>query len=352
MPFERPTLPELITRIAADFKSRLDFASSALRRSLRYVLTRVIAGAVHMLHGHLEYLGRQIFADISDDEYLVRQASLYGLSKSAATYAEGSVLVTGDEGTPVLEGTILRRADGAEFTVTNDFEIDVGDEVEVTVRAVLAGDDANTDEDTVLTFESPVSGADAEVTVTEGGLTGGADEETTEALRTRLLQHLQNPPEGGAEEDYRTWALDVAGVTRVWVDPRADGAGTVTVRFMRDSDSGSAFPSAGEVTEVQDYIDTKRPVTADVTVLAPTAKTWNFTLQIIPDTADTRAAVQAELADLFLREGEPGETLYLSAVRTAIGSAEGITDFTLTIPSSNLTHAGGELPTVGSFTWT
>lgn len=350
MSFERPALTELVTRISADIKSRLSLVSPALRRSVRYVFARVLAGAVHMLHGHLEYLGRQLFADQSEDEYLVRQASLYGLSKSAATFATGTATATGTNSTVIPEGTVLRRADDVQYTTTAEATITSGT-AELSVTAALAGEDGNADADTVLTFESPVSGVDAETIVTEDGLTGGANQESTEALRTRLLQYLRNPPEGGAEEDYRTWALGVAGVTRVWVYPMVDGAGTVTVRFMRDGDAGSGFPSAGEVTEVQEYIDERRPVTADVTVVAPVEKEWDFELAVTPDTTAVREAVEAEILDLFLREGEPGETIKLWQVEDAINDAAGLTDYTLTAPAADLTHAAGELPSVGTFTW-
>lgn len=355
MPFERPTLPDLVTRISADIKSRLEFTSPALRRSVRSVYSRVLAGAVHMLHGHLEFLGRQLFADQSDDEYLVRQASLYGVSKNPATFAIGSVLIAGDDATIIPIGTILRRADGVEYETT--IEVAVGPpgaptgEAVLPISAVLAGVGGNADADTVLTFESPIAGVSAIATVDADALTGGADQETTEALRTRLLQYLRNPPEGGAEEDYRTWALDVAGVTRVWVYPRANGAGTVVVRFMRDNDSGSGFPSGGEVAAVQAALDELRPVTATVTAVAPVAKTWNFTIAVTPNTADVKAAVQAEIADLFLREGEPGETIKLWKVEDAINDAAGLTDYTLTSPAVDLTHAAGELPAIGTFTW-
>ena len=351
MPFERPTLPELVARISADLKSRLEFVSPALRRSVRYVYSRVFAGAVHMLHGHLEFLGRQLFPDQSEDTFLIRQALLYGLSKSPATFASGIVEFAGDPGAIIPDGAIIRRADGTEYAAVGDTEIGVGSFGEVSVAAVLAGAAGNAETTTALSLESPIAGIEATGVVTGGGLTGGADEESTEALRVRLLQYLRNPPEGGAEEDYRTWALGVAGVTRVWVYPRAEGAGTVVVRFMRDNDAGGGFPSDPEVEVLRDHIDALRPVTAAVSVLVPIPKTWNFTLEITPDTAAVRAAVQAEIVDLFLREGNPGETIKLWKVEDAINDATGLTDYTLTTPSADLTHAGGELPAVGTFTW-
>ena len=54
MSFERPTLPDLVSRIQTDFVSRLALTGAVLRRSVVTVLARVLAGAAHMLHGHLE----------------------------------------------------------------------------------------------------------------------------------------------------------------------------------------------------------------------------------------------------------------------------------------------------------
>lgn len=350
MAFDRPTLSALVDRIQADLISRLGGSGAALRRSIVAVLARVMAGAVHMLYGALDYLSRQLFADVADDAYLVRFASLYGLSKTAATFATGPITVTGTNGQDVNTGAVLRRPDGAEYTVDAGGTIS-GGTLALTVTAVLAGVDGNADAGTVLTFESPLPGVDAAATVAVGGLVNGADIEGTESLRTRLLERIRTAPQGGAASDYTGWALEVAGVTRVWVYPSQMGAGTVVVYFVRDDDVGSSIPSAGEVTAVQTYIDTVRPVTAAVTVAAPTAKTWNFTLSVVPNTTDVKAAVTAELTDLFRTEGEPGTTLPLSRVRTAIGIATGITDYTLTTPNADLTHAAGEIPVLGTITW-
>jgi uncharacterized phage protein gp47/JayE len=350
MAFARPTLADLVSRIQADLVSRLGGSGAPLRRSVVAVFSRVHAGAVHMLHGHLEYLSRQLFPDLSDDAYLVRQASLYGLSKSAATYATGTVSVPGEIGAVVPAGSVMRRPDGAEYTVDSEATVPGAGPATVSVTASLAGADYSLDEGATLSFESPIVDMDASGTV-DAGAVDGTDVESTESLRTRLLARLREAPQGGAENDYTLWALEVPGVTRVWVYPNQLGAGTVVVYFVRDDDVGSIIPSGGEVTAVQDYIDGVRPVTAAVTVAAPTAVTWNFTLEIVPDTADVRDAVEAELTDLFRTEGEPGVTLPLSRVRTAIGIATGLTDYTLTTPAADLTHSAGEIPVLGTITW-
>ncbi len=167
--------------------------------------------------------------------------------------------------------------------------------------------------------------------VATGDLVSGADQEDIEAFRTRFLERLLAPPHGGNATDYVAWAKEVAGVTRAWCYPLEGGAGTVTVRFVRDNDAG-LIPDSGEVAAVAAHIATVSPVTAVVTVAAPVADAVAFSLHIVPDTTATRAAVTAELADLLLRTASPAGTVPLSAIRTAIGTAAGITDYTLTTP--------------------
>lgn len=356
MAFARPTLNELVERVQADFVSRLPLNGSPLRRSLVHVLARVIAGMTHMLYGALEWLSRQLFADTSDDDYLVRQATLFGLSKVAATYAAAPVTFTGEDGSVIPEGSILVRSDGARYeTIEGDYTIS-GDNVDGLVRALEAGAVGSLAEAAVLSFEAPIAGVDATATVGAGG-EDGADQETTEALRARLRARMAEPPMGGSVADYIAWAKQIAGVTRVWPVPLALGAGTVVVRFVRDDDTPSIIPSAGEVSDVQDYIDSVKPAHAAVTVAAPIDSPTAFTIGVTPDTTEVKAAVTAQLDDLYRRVATPkdelgdGGTILLSQIRTAIGNAEGLTDYNLTVPSADVTSTTGELPSRGAISW-
>lgn len=349
MSFQRPTLSELVTRIRADFVSRLELTGAVLRRAVVLVLSRVIAGAAHMMHGHLEFLGRQLFPDQSDDAYLVRQAGLYGLSKIPPSFATVSVTLTGVDGSILPVNSLLVRSDGLEYSTESDATIASGTAT-VLVNAVASGAASNLDVGVSLSLETPVSGIDSAATVA-ATVADGADQESTEALRTRLLARLANPPQGGTVADYIAWAKQVAGVTRVWVTPRELGPGTVVVRFVRDNDPGP-IPDSGEVAAVQAELDAEAPAHAAVTAFAPVDAPLAFTLHIVPDNSTTRATVRAELADLILRKGEPGGTLLLSDLRTTIGTASGITDYTLTSPSADVVASTNELPSLGAITWT
>lgn len=352
MPFARPTLQELIDRIQSDLTTRLTLAGVVLRRSVVYVLARVQAAAAHLLHGHLEFLAKQLFPDTSEVEFLERHAGIFGLARLAATYATGTITVSGSNGTVIPAGTELQRADGVTYTV-NVLVTIAGGVATPTVTAALAGAAGNAAVGVLLTLASPISGANAQAPVAAGGLLGGADTETDDALRARLLTRLSEPPHGGNAADYITWAKEVAGVTRAWVYAQELGAGTVTVRFVRDGDGTGAaiIPDAGEVAAVQSYIDARRPVTASVTVVAPIADALPFTIHLVPDNANTRAAVQAELADLLDRDSSPGSTTLLSQIRVAVGLAAGVTDFAVTAPAADVTHLTGHMATMGAITW-
>jgi uncharacterized phage protein gp47/JayE len=97
-------------------------------------------------------------------------------------------------------------------------------------------------------------------------------------------------------------------------------------------------------------------VTADVTVFAPTPVKLDFTISLTPDTTAARAAVQAELEDLLLREAEPEDgdgsgTILVSHIREAISLAAGETDHALTAPAADVTLAAGEMSVMGTITW-
>ncbi|MBC3494370.1 baseplate J/gp47 family protein, partial [Pseudomonas taiwanensis] len=73
------------------------------------------------------------------------------------------------------------------------------------------------------------------------------------------------------------------------------GPGTVGVFFMRDEDD-NPVPGAGELAEVKAYIEERRPVTAEVYVLAPVIVPVVYQIRLDPDTTIVRNAVEAQLA--------------------------------------------------------
>lgn len=343
--FSRPGLRELIARTLADTQSRLS-AEELLRRNDPEVLARVLAGASHALHGHLDWIAEQVIYDTAEAEILDRWAGLFGVDRKPAEFASGTVNASGAGVVP--QGAVYRRSDGAEFEVTADSVVPGV----VPVRAIVAGAAGNTAAG-LLSLQTPIDGVVTAAAVV--GISNGSDVEDDASLRSRLRERLRAPAHGGSKDDYLQWALEVPGVTRAWVNPMELGSGTVTVRFVRDND-GSLIPDAAEVAAVQAYIDERRPVTAQAYVFAPVAVPLDFTIHLVPDTVQARAAVEASLEDLLAREAIPeggaGEgTILLSHIREAISVSAGESDHVLSAPAANVVHAVGQMAVMGGITW-
>lgn len=348
--YSRPALADLVQRVRTDVLSRLS-TDDLLRRADAEVYARVLGGVAHGLYGFIDWLSNQVIFDTAEVEFLERWCSIWGITRKAASAATGTVTFSVQVGSYIPSGTLLQALDGVQYQTTADATV-VSTSATAPVAAVVAAAAGNRAAGQTLNLVSPIVGVTPSATA--GLLSGGADVETDDALRSRLLSRIQNPPQGGAASDYVAWALQVSGVTRAWVSAQELGAGTVTVRFVRDNDGTGAaiIPDSSEVAAVQAYIDARRPVTAQLTVVAPTANPLNFTISgLSPNTSAVQAAIQTELQDLLLREAVPGGTILLSHIRAAISSATGENDFTLTSPSANVTNTTGQISTMGNITW-
>lgn len=350
MPFNRPKFSEINQRVKNDIELRLE-TGPLLRRSFLGYLADSFSAATHGLHGHLQWNYRQLFPDTADAENLARWASIWGINRKSATFATGSVTFTGVDGTSIPIGTVILRGDGQRYTTTASAVISSAAAV-VPVSAISAGEDQNTNASVKLTTESIISGIDSEVTVGSGGITGGLNDEQDDTLRERLLERIKNPPHGGSEYDYRFWALQVSGVTRAFVVPQWDGVGSVAVYVVDDNSATAPIPDSEVVTAAQTYLDTQRPVTADVSVFAPTAKNLNLTISIDPDNASVRSAVEKNLQDLITRKAVPGGSILISQIREAVSQAAGENDNSVTVPNADFTTAAGEIAVIGTISWT
>lgn len=349
MTFTRPTLSELIERGRADIESRLPGADTRLRHSLLDVLSRMHAGTASGLYGYLDFIARQIPFDTAEGEILARWASIWGVQRKPATSARGQVRFTGTNSTALPIGVELVRIDGTAFVSTESAAIDDG-EAFIFVEAVEGGPQTDTEAGSALTLSSALAGINAAATVQAPGLVGGSDEEGDADLLARFLQRVRQPPEGGSRSDYERWARELPEVTRAWVYPSWMGVGTVGVTYVLDGRE-DIFPTADDILEMEAHIDNLKPVTAELIVFAPVARPVDMLIRIAPSTEATRAAVLAELADLFVRDAEPGGLLRISRIREAISLAQGEAYHDLELPSEDPVAGPGEMLTLGEVTW-
>lgn len=357
MPFDRPSPSQILERIQAEMDVAIPGGFSRLRQSVEGIISRVLAMAVHELYGFLSWMFKQVFVTTAEAEYLeFNHGGTWGISRKPATPATGTVQFTGVAGSVIPAGTVLKRGDNEQYTVDSEVAF-TSTTANVEVTASTAGQNGNSVVGTKLSLASPVFGVQTEGTVQNdgsgSGLSGGTEIESDDDLRSRILERIQKPPQGGSESDYVRWMKEVSGVTRAWAYPNQLGLGTVVGIFVMDNKSGTIIPSAGEVGDVQDYIDDpeRKPATADVTIVAPTAVPMNLEIHISPSTAAIKAAIEEELKDLIQREAIPGGTLYKSRINEAISVAKGEFDHILITPSANVVRSFGEITTLGTITW-
>jgi uncharacterized phage protein gp47/JayE len=347
MPFEVPTLPALVQRANEDLaRAGID---GVLRRSDSAVLARVRSGGVFGLYGLLAWQARQILPDTCDEDMLARWANLKGVLRTPATASAGAIDVVGADGVIVPENMIWQTRGGLQVVVTQDTVIASG-QASVPVQALLVGQAGNLSESVQVTAISPVAGVTDRATVAAGGLVGGTDQEPLENWRQRVVRAFRIQPHGGDLEDYVTWALEVPGVTRAWARGSWFGPGTVGVFVVRDNDE-NIVPDAPELAAVLDHIESKRPVTAEVQVLAPTLLTIDYQVRLDPDTEAVRGKVVQALQELFLSEADLGGRLYWSHMTAAISNVPGELDHTLSQPSADVVPQPHELPVLGDITW-
>lgn len=340
MAFERPTIQELIARVQSDAESRL--GQKAMRWTLVPVLSRVIAGVSHTLHGHINFILRQIFSSTAEGAYLERRASEYGIYRKAASYPTGVVTFVGLGVVP--EGTLLQTGDGAVYVTTAD-----SSDGEAPIKASAAGASGNADAGMELTLISPVEGVQS--TCTAGELTGGADAEDDEALRERLLFRQKSPPKAGTKQDYVKWALEVPGVTRAWCFPKEMGQGHVTVRFMTDGMTENGIPNARMIKTVQEYIEAEMPVTTVLHVVAPIPKKLDMTVDILPDTERLRQQVEGAIAQTIIAESSPSGAILLTSLDRAIASISDLKSYRIQVPADDVACSTGEIFVPGKITF-
>jgi len=326
MPFRRPTLNDLIAR------ARSELGPQALRRNVEDVLARVLGGAFHGLHGHVDWYGRQAMPDRCGEGQLSRWARMLLMDpRDAGAKASGYVYLPTSEVVTLPAGTRVRDDLGHRYEVTFTTGPYSG-AVLVPVQALEVGSDQNLPEGEPVYLVDDVAGVDTGTSAAE--FSGGRDIETASQFKRRVLSRLARQPRGGAPGDYAALALE-GGAELAWEAVERSGPGTVDVyvaKFDLDSYWGTTTPGAEELEAIREYVIERAPITVEVNVTTPGGNLVVVEAEITPDTAEVREQVENELRALFVREIDEGGTIPLSRISEAIQLAEGLTSHVLTAP--------------------
>lgn len=376
MPWERPTLSQLQAQIQADIDASPIGLTGWLRNAVAPILGWALAGIAYLHYNYQDYIAKNATPWGSTDEWLFGWAGLVGITQEDATAATGTWTMsgTGAAGSPLPSGTLLNSG-GLQFRTTAAAAVDGTGALSVPVQCTTAGVVGNLATGTSMSLASPVGGINSAGTFTLGA--PGADQETQDALKTRMLQRYASPPQGGALSDYVGWSMEVPGVTRAWALNGGAGAGTVVVYPMLDNTEGAyggfpqgtdgvaaaetrGAPATGDQLTVANALFSKQPVTALVTVASPIKTPIDFTVTG-PNAPTYQSEIEAALADMFVRLANVGGTLDPATMDAwptiesndwyaAIDAIAGIGNFDVTSPTGPLTPTTGQLYTVGTVT--
>lgn len=211
------------------------------------------------------------FADTATGDYLTRRADEYGVYRKLATFSVWKGVFTDTNAQP-LDVPIGSRYsfNGLVFVATEQIQLGQFKMVSETPGAI-----GNVGQGDVLPIEFIDNLGTAEFTEL---LVPGEDEETDEALRSRLVTRVQKQGTSGNVYQYEQWALSVAGVGAVKVLPLWNGNGTVKLVLI---DLDKTAPSSNVVIDVEVYVDSVKPIGATVTVIGASELPINLSATII-----------------------------------------------------------------------
>lgn len=215
------------------------------------------------------------------------------------------------------------------------------------------------------TFSSPITGVNTTAFIRFPGVEGGADIESDEDLRVRVLESRATIQSLFSSDFLIERAKTVSGVTRVFVKEITlvvtEVIGATTVYFMRDGDT-NPIPSGIDITNVNDVLQAIRPANmkeSDFLVLAPTSVPVPIDLSsLVPDTPTMRTNIESVLAEFFSFQVDFEQDVLVDRIKSALFNAQDtetgdfLESFTLSAPPSDVTIAAGEIATLGIITIT
>lgn len=228
------------------------------------LLQIILAPGAYVFWEGLQALRAQVpisFVDETSGRFIDKNAAGYGITRKPGTAASVLLTFTGSAGTTIPASTLCVTQDGLGFATDEALTLGEDGRGMVTATADAVGTAYNVPAGAIISMQQAVSGVTS--LTNEEAAAGGTDPETDAALFARLDAYKKTPPTSGNDRHYHQWALEVNGVGAASVIRCWDGPGTVKV-IIADM---ALRPVEEELrAEVAAYIETQRPVTAEVTV--------------------------------------------------------------------------------------
>lgn len=327
MSLTTPTTKEISDNIIAQLEASLNQTIPLLPKSFMRVLAKTLAGVFVLLYKYGGFMFLQIFVQTASMNEtvvngktiipLVEWGRLIGIGDPvAATQAELSITVTVENQTGILpSGTQLVNADNGVTYITIGAVTLNAATVAATIRAVSdqsggggAGAIGNLDPGAIVSFANPLANVARDAVVVSQIVTG-ADGESNEAYRQRIVDRFQKLPQGGAYSDYELWGEEVAGIVNIY-PYTSDNPGQVDVYVEASTDTDpDGIPTPAQLQAVLDSIEkdqnglaSRRPANALANTLPITRVGFDVTVYdlVADNLATVQADIQSAVTDFFI----------------------------------------------------
>lgn len=329
MSLSTPTTKEIADNIIAQLEASLGQSIPILPKSFLRVLSKVLAGVFILLYKYAGFMFLQIFVQTASASVttvngkevspLLAWGRLIGVGDPVvSTSAELVIDVIVEVQTGTLpSGTQLVSTDNGVTYLTIGAVLLNAAVVQATVRAASdqsggsgAGDIGNLDPGAILSFANPLANVSRNTAVSAQTVTG-ADGESTEAYRQRLIDRFQKRPQGGAYADYEQWGEEVAGIINVY-PYTSDCPGQVDVyaeATVESSGDPDGIPTPAQLQAVLDSIfldlnglNTRRPANALVNSFPVTRTGFDVVVSglVVDNLAQVQTDVTTALDEYFL----------------------------------------------------
>lgn len=293
------------------------------------------------------------FVDETSGRFIDKNAAGYGITRKPGTAASVLLTFTGSAGTTIPAGTLCVTQDGLGFATDEALTLGESGSGTVTATADAVGTAYNVRAGAIISMQQAVSGVTS--LTNEEAAAGGTDPETDAALFARLDAYKKTPPTSGNDRHYHQWALAVNGVGAASVIRCWDGPGTVKV-IIADM---ALRPVEEELrAEVAAYIETQRPVTAEVTVESAAGVPVEVSVTVTTDGTVSKLNTEKELTERlaeYLGEiafTEGAEVVYNRVLALVMG-LPGVTDCADLLVgdgTDNVPLDANEIPMLGTVT--
>lgn len=307
------------------------------------------AAQLESLYAYADWTRRQAFPQSAAAEQLEQHAALWGLSRTAARHAAGTLRLYVPQalGTAVTvaAGSVFATAAGVRYALDADCTIAAGSTYgDAAATCLQAGSMGNAPSGAICVLTEAPNYISAVRNL--AAFTGGTDAEDDESLRHRLLGRICRMPNGANAAYYEAVALGCTNIRSAKALPRYGGIGTVGL-CVANREGGL---DQREEEEIYEALEERAELGITIGIFPPTLQAIDVSVNLFPvdgvADADAIAAVEAEIAAYFA-EATLGDGFFLSQLGSRIYQTGMVKNYVFALPMGDYDGADTVLITPG-----